>query len=574
MKCIVMIRKAVFGIIWWCMALNLGYLFIASIFSTSCLGSVENMSAADAGTLLVNSEHTFYIRDHWWGHLIVFVVFTAIVSLYHKAFGITGREKKHNRDTKQSALVLSIAFVLMLLIITLCDFYPKTDQKHIMELAGEFLHHNYSSLNSGEYLDKFPQQYGILFFYMALSRIFGCNNYIAFEIVNAVLIALTYWVFSGTASKLIPDLPAINTAIWSIIFIPYLFYSLLVYGTVVGLFLSCCSIALICRYVENNHLVFLIASALFIAIAVVLKSNYSIFFIAEAIYLLFLPRSSKKILHGISWCACTILVLVSITAGIHQYIKVVNDGILPSGVPKVAWIAMGLQDGKNAPGWYNGFNTAVYENSNYDTGVAEETSRKSIQKSLRNFSINKTDFITFMAKKIQSQWNNPTFQVLWELEGEAGHMDWLVTGRGRFFFTEYCNFILSFVYGFALYYWLTETKTKNWSEILCPLFFLGGFTFHLFWEAQCLYAMPYMIMLLPMSGKGIQRYSQKLTQRRNYLHMGTICVTVAMVVLISYTKPFQKIFARNDDDHLFNTYSQNIVNSDKMCFPQSVRNSK
>ena len=144
MKCIVMIRKAVFGIIWWCMALNLGYLFIASIFSTSCLGSVENMSAADAGTLLVNSEHTFYIRDHWWGHLIVFVVFTAIVSLYHKAFGITGREKKHNRDTKQSALVLSIAFVLMLLIITLCDFYPKTDQKHIMELAGEFLHHNYS----------------------------------------------------------------------------------------------------------------------------------------------------------------------------------------------------------------------------------------------------------------------------------------------------------------------------------------------------------------------------------------------------------------------------------------------
>ena len=122
-----MIRKVVFGIIWWCMALNLGYLFIASIFSTSCLGSVENMSAADAGTLLVNSEHTFYIRDHWWGHLIVFVVFTAIVSLYHKAFGITGREKKHNRDTKQSALVLSIAFVLMLLIITLCDFYPKTE---------------------------------------------------------------------------------------------------------------------------------------------------------------------------------------------------------------------------------------------------------------------------------------------------------------------------------------------------------------------------------------------------------------------------------------------------------------
>ena len=519
------------------------------------------MPATDVEKQTFNSEHTLFTSDHWWEHLIVFLIITTIAFLYNKYFcQIHERKKCRSCDTKLLAIIIIIAFALMILIITLCDFYPKTDQKHIMEMAGEFLHHNYSSLNKGEYLDKFPQQYGIILFYMVLSKVFGCNNYIAFEIVNAVLIALTYWTLANTASKLNPDLPAFCTAIESIIFIPYLFYSLLVYGIVIGLFLSCCSIALIIRYIENGRWCCLIASSICIAMAIILKPNYYIFFIAETIYIFFIHCAEIKAKYKIAWFICSVFLIFSITAGIQQYIRNVNDGILPSGIPKAAWIAMGLQDGNNAPGWYNGYNTAVYEDSDYNTYAADMASRKNIQESIQNFTKNPTTIITFVAKKIQSQWNNPTFQVLWELEGEAGRMNWIVSGRGRMLFEKYCNWTLSFIYGFALLYWTTEIKSKRWNEILYPLIFLGGFSFHLFWEAQCLYAMPYMIMLLPMSSKGIHWYCKKLTQPKNHLHMRLICVTMTIVIVISYTTPFHKIFARNDDDYLLDTQTQSIGN--------------
>lgn len=40
------------------------------------------------------------------------------------------------------------------------------------------------------------------------------------------------------------------------------------------------------------------------------------------------------------------------------------------GAPKILWVAMGLQEGNLAPGWYNKYTLNTYTQSDYDEGKA------------------------------------------------------------------------------------------------------------------------------------------------------------------------------------------------------------
>lgn len=67
-----------------------------------------------------------------------------------------------------------------------------------------------------------------------------------------------------------------------------------------------------------------------------------------------------------------------------------------------------------------------------------------------------------------------------------------------------------------------------------PITFIGGFVFHLFWETEL--------------AKGMKR---KLI----------MCITAVIVICaLSYTDPFAKMFARNENTRAFNTYTQETVN--------------
>ena len=60
--------------IWLLFAVIVGYLLLASIFSTCYLGGYR-YPTADA-SVEVNIEHTFYIRDHFLQHIVVFLLFS------------------------------------------------------------------------------------------------------------------------------------------------------------------------------------------------------------------------------------------------------------------------------------------------------------------------------------------------------------------------------------------------------------------------------------------------------------------------------------------------------------------
>lgn len=80
------------------------------------------------------------------------------------------------------------------------------------------------------------------------------------------------------------------------------------------------------------------------------------------------------------------------------------------GNSKAAYIAMGLQDGPKAEGWFNWYNRELFVKNGFDTKATGGAAKAEIKERLAYFSNNPEEAATFFVRKTASQWNNPTFQ--------------------------------------------------------------------------------------------------------------------------------------------------------------------
>lgn len=119
-------------------------------------------------------------------------------------------------------------------------------------------------------------------------------------------------------------------------------------------------------------------------------------------------------------------------------------------------------------------------------------------------------------EKTASQWNEPSFQSIWIAENkyqDSYHQkaigtdnDWpcrILSPKGNDGLTRIMN-VLSFLLLFGnLLYLLRGRKEDNYGDTLMfAMIFVGGFLFHLVWEAKGQYAFPYYILLIPYAVMG------------------------------------------------------------------------
>ena len=99
--------------------------------------------------------------------------------------------------------------------------------------------------------------------------------------------------------------------------------------------------------------------------------------------------------------------------------------------------------------------------------------------------------------------------------------------------------------------------------------FLGGFLFHLVWEASASYAIPYFVLLIPYAVKGFAEYvrwadkvwmwfcqksvEQKREDIRHYcsgknaMLLGAVALCMLLLILVAQTGLFRRTIALNDD---------------------------
>lgn len=566
--------------VWILFTLIIGYLLIASTFSTCYLGGYSYSTASQ--TTEVNIEHTFYIRDNYIQHIIVFIAFSLLLIF------VKGERLKKIAAQKYCAVALCIAAgILSVLVVLGGQYYPKYDQMHVIEAAARLNEKVYTDFEVGDYLFVFPFQTGTVFYFRLLSLLFGNMNHVAFQVVNCLWIALAYYLFVKIADLLWGreknECPyKLYVALMGLLFLPYLLYSTFLYGTVVGMAFALLSFYMMLLYTRNPKVHWLLICGLSMGIATVVKSNYMIFLIAEVIYL-GLKIMSEKAAEFKKAFPKLVLIVVLLgffiigRFGVDAYIRSVNGGAEIKGIPMTAWIAMGLQDGKAAPGWYNGYNNVVYIENDFDYDKTAAAVMDEIKRIVSGYPKDIQTSVSFFVKKVSSQWNNPTFQSLWVLEERDGKdgLAWLLHGTGRYLYIFWVNLLQTWILAGTLLYAVLRFRKSSIEEIILPITFVGGFVFHLFWEAEGLYAILYFPLLLPLSICGYGEWRSRLlarkteiasdgwkTERAGSLKKKTvICITAVIVVCaLSYTDPFAKLIARNENTGAFNTYTQETVN--------------
>ena len=257
----------------------------------------------------------------------------------------------------------------------------------------------------------------------------------------------------------------------------------------------------------------MLLSVVLIAFSVGLKMNCLIVLIAMAGTLIYDVLLKKHWKETLLYLVLIVIVPAGIHIGSNAFIQRITCMESQGGVPWNAWVAMGLQEGKKAAGSYNGYNLWIYKECGYDSQRAREEASENIRESLQKFKDNPRDALSFGVRKISGQWNNPDCGVLGTGEVVNRNLSWIANsvqaGGLRIFLQWFLNIFQVWILSGAFCY-IVLRKDKTDYEWIFLLIFLGGFMFHLFWEAGSRYAFPYYLMLIPYACIGLALLEKKV----------------------------------------------------------------
>lgn len=467
------------------------------------------------------SEHTFFVEDSVWGNtasvsavLVIAVVVKQIPAVQRVFLKVEQDETlffKYRNNLLRTGFLIAVFWVLS------TQFRSGADQAKV-QTAVNMLHlKDYSMFAEDGYLSKYPNQLGLVWISYLFSLIFGSYNYIGLQLANACGLVIIY--------KKLADISAhcgqtravqLEVILGGILFIPLTMYSSFVYGNVLGLACSLFALEREMAYFANRRKLDAFASAVLIALAILLKSNYLIFFIGMVIYagLEWLRENNVQLL--------LIPVLLIVTSlGSSMAVNVVTEHVtgysMDQGASTWSWVAMGLQEGKRAPGWYNGYNSKSYIESEYCSSVQAEAAKENIRESIERFSYDKWGALQFFTEKTASQWNNPTFQAFWNVQIRSSMVtqsEWvseMMSPDGTHRWAEMLNIMQFLILAGALMSCVmcrNRNQREKWS--ILALIFVGGFLFHLFWEAKCQYTISYFVLLIPYAAEGFETAVEKI----------------------------------------------------------------
>lgn len=299
-------------------------------------------------------------------------------------------------------------------------------------------------------------------------------------------------------------------------------------------------------------------SILFLTLSVLLRKNSLIPIIAVLLVLLFEAlrpgRNGKMRLGLLIMAVCLAVTSVGILPLVQKCYEKKAGNTLSSGVTAMSYLAMGMQEASRGCGWYNGFNIDTYDTAGMDTAIANEISRLAIDERLTYFREHPGYTADFYLHKHLSQWADGTY---------ASRQATLATygGRSAFFkevyegslsggYIEWCNAWQNVLYLGVLVFCIDSLKKRRKSKVVghmadqtagytagCTadhmadqhgadrlgadrhgadrhgadrlyiyvglIAVLGGFLFHIFWEANSRYIFSYSLLLMPYCGAGV-----------------------------------------------------------------------
>lgn len=417
---------------------------------------------------------------------------------------------------ERTALIFSV--ILCLFIIFLYRVNVACDSEALSDIAIAFLQGDYSSLSGDNYLVHYPHQLGMIAYLELIYAIFGIKSFVLLQLLNTISILSVIYFLHRITEELFHE-PKIQ-AVLSLLclgMLPLYLYVTFIYGDIPGMGFAAPAIYFVIRYLNTPSRCFLLPAFFCTVFSVLFKSNNSVI-LAALFIILVLHAFQKKDGFALLFAA---LLLIGPSLGNFcidsYYAKASGLSDIPKGVPKVAWIAMGLQENDYIEnGWYNGYNWVTYTKNNFDTKETTAVCMSSIKESLSSFVDSPKSGLKFFYRKFISQWNDPGFQAQITNEWYSRHRDdhsvlalYLIYGNGRLILEWLMNLYHFFILLGASVFALCSIKKRSLSAALLILCVFGGYFFHMFWEAGGRYGLGYFVLCVPMAAYGIWMMTEK-----------------------------------------------------------------
>lgn len=447
-----------------------------------------------------------------------FIVLTGTV-VFILAFALWHRKIKLS-DKTMKRLIIAMSVINILFILGSQNI-PRSDQGRVIKAASEILQGNYNSFMQGNYMGMYPHQNGQVLFCYFLFKLFGTENFLVFQVINALAVGYSYYFIYRYWKKYTQDGRADEVLLGIFLFFPVTMYVNYVYGMLIGLMLTVCAVLYQQMYFRDRDRKNLVLSVVMVLLANMLKSNYIIFvagiLLLYAADMLFHKEGRKRSGVGI---AGLLIGLVLAQGMVSKSLGIITDGASDGikGMPKMVWIVMGVQhDGKY--GWFNEY-AGVYEENNYDYEKTQDVCMEDLKEEIQYKLDYPQESVDFFRKKITSIWCEPSFGAFFE-----NRIDFrtVLTHHSRFYndvfsYTGRMHRLLglwlkiyqNIVYLGAVLYLVYSRKDYEVARLAGMIIFFGGFLFHLFWEAKSSYAFIYFVLLIPYAVIGLGRCCDKV----------------------------------------------------------------
>ncbi len=512
-----------------------GIISLILLFAMVFLFVSSMKGTADMNMNNPGQENIDFLTDNVWLNLLWLVLFFAIGLLL---VFVARRFRLFDKlsPTRLSWMLALWVFVMGSLWVIQSMSAPTHDSL-IVTRAGVSAAIGKLEHLDGDYFIRFPFQLGYVFWTELWARAFalGGGGYLFMELVNVLclamgemaLVRLTHRLFQSRAVTF-------ATAIALALFIQPMIFCTFLYGTMPGFCFAVWSMLLLVRYMQTDKWRFAVGAGILLTVSVTLKLNNMILLVAAVIILLLHLLRGKYVRGLAAILIISVTVLTLRNAPVWQY-EIRTDKDFGKGIPMLSWLAMGLNDAATAPGWYSHQYTVGNFNAvGNDPDAAAENSKAEIKKRIEYFSENPKEAGQFFSDKILSQWNEPTYQSIWNNQVRGQYMDKFgfaayACGEGEQKVKDVLDLSIQFIFcgmtvavGSLFFRQLPPIRRKKHREVLTsrredevalyliPLFILGGFLYHALFEAKSQYVIGYVTLMIPYAVWGFTIISQSI----------------------------------------------------------------
>lgn len=433
-----------------------------------------------------------------------FIIF--ITNFIDKKLSGKDNEIKRKRIFKVAIIIYTVINILWLLIV---NPLVVGDQTHVCNIAQWIYNDNledylpnltYAEIPLSDYMHLYKQQISLSFIYSIFFRAIKFDIMESLRILNLIGNIAIIFALYKISNQLSKKYQTNKTRLMFFIltFASVIMLSTFIYGDIPSIALGLFSVYYMMKYIENKEIKFAIYSSICMMFAYMMRMNILIFIIATVLYLIFnffkniRANAFKENLMSIAIIIMYIVISIFPAVLVQNYYINKYNLDKEKNYPITSYFLMAMSESHRGYGWYDE-KIGEYALKNPEKASEEYTDR--IKDRLGYFLENKGEALDFYKKKITSMWAENTYSAVTNNIVKENDPIENVTGV----LTFYQKTLLIVMCICAITFLIQNRKNLTYEIIFLLMIFIGGFLFHILWEAKSRYILPYIIILIPLA---------------------------------------------------------------------------